>query len=395
MENNGSADAIVAGHLCLDIIPELPEIAGPPVPEPGKLRVVGPALISTGGAVSNTGIALHRLGISTLLMGKIGQDTFGHGILDIIRREDPRLADAMIIAEGESSSYTLVFNPPGIDRCFLHCRGANDTFTAEDIDYAQVSNAKLFHFGYPPLMRQMFLDNGAQLQSILERVKASGLTTSLDMAEPDPNSEAGKADWRAILQCCLPFVDIFLPSIDEILFMLDRSRYAQFKQSGDVLELELLDELAAECFSFGAAIVCLKLGDKGLYLRTTSDAARLETMGRGCPATPRPWLNRELLAPCFQVSVVGATGSGDCTIAGFLAALLRGLSPEKTVTRAVAVGACNVEAADATSGVRSWEATEARIREGWGRHTVETLPSSWRLDASEHVYRGPNDRSGD
>ncbi len=49
-------------------------------------------------------------------------------------------------------------------------------------------------------------------------------------------------------------------------------------------------------------------------------------------------------APCFDVEVVGTTGSGDATIAGFLSALLRDASPEEAMTMAVAVGACNVEA---------------------------------------------------
>ena len=51
-------DVVVAGHICLDIIPTIPheriEF------EPGRLLQVGPAVLSTGGAVSNTGLALHR-----------------------------------------------------------------------------------------------------------------------------------------------------------------------------------------------------------------------------------------------------------------------------------------------------------------------------------------------
>jgi sugar/nucleoside kinase (ribokinase family) len=48
-----------------------------------------------------------------------------------------------------------------------------------------------------------------------------------------------------------------------------------------------------------------------------------------------------------------------------LAALLRDVPPERALAIAAAVGACNVEAADALSGVRSWEETLARIDAGW------------------------------
>jgi sugar/nucleoside kinase (ribokinase family) len=65
------------------------------------------------------------------------------------------------------------------------------------------------------------------------------------------------------------------------------------------------------------------------------------------------------------VDVVGTTGSGDATIAGFLAALLRDVSPAQAMNIALAVGACNVEAADALSGIRLWGDTLRRITAGW------------------------------
>jgi len=45
----------------------------------------GAATVSTGGAVSNTGIALHRLGVPTRLMGKVGDDILGRAIPDVLR----------------------------------------------------------------------------------------------------------------------------------------------------------------------------------------------------------------------------------------------------------------------------------------------------------------------
>jgi sugar/nucleoside kinase (ribokinase family) len=99
------------------------------------------------------------------------------------------------------------------------------------------------------------------------------------------------------------------------------------------------------------------------------------------------WANQELWAPCFKVNVAGTTGSGDSTIAGFLAGLLRGLDPIQAVTMAVAVGACNVEAADALSGLRSWEETSARVSGGWQRLPLTIQDSNWRWDTSAEVWR--------
>ena len=68
---------------------------------------------------------------------------------------------------------------------------------------------------------------------------------------------------------------------------------------------------------------------------------------------------------CFEVQVVGTTGSGDSTVAGFLAAIINGLSLMDSVTFALGVGASNVETRDALSGVRSWDETWKRIHSGW------------------------------
>ncbi|HBY95163.1 MAG TPA: carbohydrate kinase family protein, partial [Chloroflexi bacterium] len=364
------AEVVVAGHICLDVIPTFGEREGglEALLVPGKLVEVGPAVLAPGGAVSNTGLALHRLGVPTRLMGKVGDDLFGRAILDVLRQREPALAEGMIVTEGEPSSYTLVVNPPGVDRIFFHCPGTNDTFGAGDVADEQVAGARLFHFGYPPIMRRMYSAEGRELEALLRRVKAHGLTTSLDMAKPDPESDAGRAPWPALLARVLPFVDVFLPSLDEILFMLDREHFERMQRGGSLANalLEagglLLRELSERLLGLGTAVVALKLGDQGLYLRTTGDPDRLADLGEGAPGDPQPWLDRELLAPCFKANVVGTTGAGDCTIAGFLAGLLQGLSPEEVMTAAVAVGACSVERADATSGVPAWAAVKRRVQ---------------------------------
>lgn len=386
---------VVAGHICLDIIPAFRSQAGAKTGfiQPGSLTFIGPAVVATGGAVSNTGLALHRLGIPTHLMGKVGKDLFGGAILDVLRQRDPALADCMIVAEGEHSSYTLVINPPDIDRSFLHCPGANDTFTAADVDFEAVHDAALFHFGYPPLMECMHSDGGAELERLFREAKRRRMTTSLDLAQPDPDSPAGRADWEAILQRVLPWVDVFLPSLDETLYMVERKRYSELQAgSGNIATRLVPGELSRLCgrlLDMGAAVVGLKLGDQGFYLRTSDDAGRLARMGRCTPADTAAWRGRELLAPCFVVRVEGTTGSGDCTIAGFLAAFLKGLGPVDAAATAVAAGACNVERADAISGVRSWDETQQRLHASWSQRVPSLDLAGFRQEGL--VWHGPGD----
>jgi sugar/nucleoside kinase (ribokinase family) len=189
----------------------------------------------------------------------------------------------------------------------------------------------------------------------------------------------------------LPYVDIFLPSIEEILFMLHRKIYDRLwqKASGpnflSLIAPGQLSDLSQELLDMGAKVVCLKLGDRGLYLRTGDNPA-IERLGRAQTSNPIAWANKELWTPCFKVNVVGTTGSGDATIAGFLSALLRGLSPEEAVTIAAAVGACNVEAADSLSGLLSWEETLRRVKSGWARHDLALDASGWEFDERHHLW---------
>jgi len=323
-------------------------------------------------------------------MGKVGDDLFGRAVKDIISSYGPHLAD-LALDEAVDTSYTMIVNPLGMDRIFLHCPGANDAFGADDINYDVVAQARLFHFGYPPLLKKIFASGGAQLVEIFQRVKALGVTTSLDMAVFDPTSAAGRADWVAILEAVLPYVDVFVPNIEETLFTLRRETYDEYYRAAGgpgflpLIEPSTLSDLSQRVAGFGVAIVGFKLGDRGLYLRT-GEPAVLETMGAARPSCPPAWADKELWAPCFQVDVAGTTGAGDATVAGFLAALLRGLSPEEALTMAVAVGACNVEEADALTGVRSWDETVRRVKDGWARHKLTLDAPGWHYDECGQLW---------
>ncbi|MCX7806774.1 MAG: PfkB family carbohydrate kinase, partial [Planctomycetota bacterium] len=312
----------------------------------------------------------------------VGDDAFGWNIIAILKAASPNLDVGMVPVRGEVSSYSVVINPPGIDRSFLHCPGANDSFGAEDVPDALLEGAALLHFGYPPLMTRIREDGGAECARLFRRARAAGLTVTLDMARPDPASPGGRTDWRAWLARVLPETDVFLPSIDELLFMLDRPRFETLEaQSGGMpdglYDPGLVAQLAGEILDMGAAAAVIKLGAAGLYLRTTPDPARLSRAGAAFPRDAR-WVGRELYAPCFSVEVAGTTGSGDCTIAGFLAALMRGRTPGESVEFAVAAGACCVEAPDATGGVRGWDETRARIAAGWQRRDPAPGFAGWR-----------------
>src|SRR5918996_6571265 len=126
-----NTDVVVAGHACLDLLPELTrgiELT------PGRLREVGPVRFAPGGAVPNVGLALATLGAAPKLVGRIGDDALGEVLLGLVRRRLRAGTLAFERVPGESTSYTIIISPPGVDRLFLHHPGCNDRFDAGAVD---------------------------------------------------------------------------------------------------------------------------------------------------------------------------------------------------------------------------------------------------------------------
>lgn len=357
-------DVMAAGHLCLDVIPRIPDTGAGRIEDllrPGKLVNIGEAAMGTGGSVSNTGLSMQRLGAKVCFCARVGGDAFGRITMDVLRAAGN--PDGIRVVEDAASSYTIVLAPPRIDRIFLHNPGTNDAFGAEDVDAVLLAQCRMFHFGYPTLMRRMFESGGDELRRLFKAAKKAGTSTSLDVTLPDPASNSGKADWRSIFERTLPYVDIFLPSVEEVYYMLYPQEFLRKKEAHrgaeliDFITRTDLDRLAGELMAMGVRIAAIKLGSRGFYLRTAS-ADCLRGMGAGGPADAESWANRELWAPALAIdAIASANGAGDSAIAGFLTAMLKGLPVEEALQCAVCVGWQNLHALDAVSGVRSWPET--------------------------------------
>lgn len=389
-------DAIAAGHLCLDIIPVISGGSISEIFRPGKLVNVGSAVISTGGPVSNTGIAMKIMGMNMGFVAKVGDDDFGKLAIDQLQTAGN--AGGISVTRGQQTSYTVVIASPGFDRIFLHCPGTNDTFSSADVNFDILNQSRHFHFGYPPLMRAMYENEGAELIKVFRKAKSCGITTSLDMSLPDPSSESGQVPWRNILENVLPYVDIFLPSIEEAFFMLDPEKFLAMKER--LGGSELIDHLTPQDYtkiaetiiSMGAKMTSLKSAHRGFYLMT-SDLETLSEMGRAKPGNPDNWANRELWCPAFNVkNIASATGSGDSSIAGFLSAFLRGYDIERSLKFANCAGYQNLHVPDALSGIKNWKITTQMVdSDNMEMNDLHIDSSDWRWDDDFKMMIGPKD----
>lgn len=302
----------IAGHICVDITPAI----GPStLVEPGRLFEVGSLGIRLGGCVANTGSALADLGLPVHVYAAVGDDELG-ALAERQLAEHTGVHGALKIVSGSSTSYSLVIEPEGHDRTFWHHTGTNRFFDGTDIPLA---NFDILHLGYPSLLPHLLANDGQDGAVLLRRAREAGVTTSLDLAVIDPTSETGNLQWESILRTMIAETDIVSPSLDDLTSALHI----------DVApDDELIDCLSDLLISWGAAVVAISAGERGLSLRTAS-AVRLATAGRALAEHATEWADVRLhLVPQAVAAPWTTNGVGDASTAGLLYAIAGGAGPQ-------------------------------------------------------------------
>jgi len=296
--------------VCLGIM--VADAIGRPIdaiPEKARLQLFDQMELHTGGCAINTGIALAKLGVSTGVIGKVGQDGFGDFLISEAKRHgiDTR---GIIKDEKASTSFTFIMVSSDGERRFLHTFGANATLCRDDVNMDIVKEAKVLHVAGSFLMPTF---DGVQTAEVLKEAKAAGVTTTLDTAYNDRLE-----DWLGTIEPCLPYLDFFLPSIEEA------ERISGMSEPAD---------MARFFMGRGCGAVGIKLGREGCYLLADT----------------------EIRHPIFQVETIDSSGAGDCWIAGFLAGLLRGWDLDRCSLFGNATAAHCVQAVGCTTGVKAFE----------------------------------------
>jgi sugar/nucleoside kinase (ribokinase family) len=315
--------AVVAGHLCVDLVPELLAL---PSTGPGDLAEVGALHLSPGGCVANTGGDLAALGATVAVVGDVGDDELGALLVQMLAARGTK-TDQVRRLLGHSTSYSIVLQPPGRDRSFWHHVGANAAFDGSAVE---LDGAGLLHVGYPSLLPALIASDADPLVALLTRARAAGVTTSLDLAVLDPDSPAVALDWPRLLARILPLVDVITPSADDVRTALR-------------VEREGLAQTADRLVGLGAAVVMVTGGPDGLALRT-ADAGRLEDAGAmfADEQRRRAWAGCVDFAPALKVEVRTTLGAGDAATAGLLYGVLAGLDPRSSLRLAAETAAARV-----------------------------------------------------
>ncbi|MFI3200413.1 MAG: carbohydrate kinase family protein [Eubacteriales bacterium] len=391
--------ALIAGTCNLDIVPGFPETYenGSSLISEGKAIYLDNMRYILGGLVSNTGIAMDRLGADVVLSCRVGDDGIGNVVVEMMKKavKEP----IVIVAKDEITASNIVVTTQNMDRVFWLKQGASQNYNVNDMDdLLNRVPIDLFHFGYPTGMKCMFEDGGERLSTIYQHVHDRGITTTLDLSLPGKNSESSYADWKSILKKTLPHVDVFLPSIEETLFIFRRKMYDEcLEKSGtsvsiDYIDMNCLESISKEILEMGVKVVVLKLGKFGLYVRT-ADKEKFAHVGSVGEMLDSTWYERELLeTPYVPEPFISTNGTGDAAIGGFLTGMLQGYSIEDTLKLASGTAATRIQSKNGSSDICSCEEIMRKASGGWSKISVDLKEGIWTYNHNLKCYMGKNDK---
>jgi len=279
------------------------------MPERGKLTFVEKTELHIGGCAANTGIVIKRLGVDVAIVGKVGNDNLGRFIINKLKEEGIN-TEYIKISEKFTTSGTSVLVHSDGERSFLHSVGANADFTIRDIDFSLFGEFSIIHIAGPFLMPNFI---GDDLSKTLKEAKNKGLITSVDTVWD------GFGKWFKGIEKSLLYIDYFFSSLEEAKMI-----------SGEKEKEKICDFFLSK----GVKNVCLKMGEKGSYIKNK---------------------NEEYFFPALKVNVIDTTGAGDGYVGGFIKGLTLNYDFKKCGLLANIVGAKITTEIGATSGIKNWE----------------------------------------
>lgn len=286
-----------------------------------------------GGAPANVLVALQRLGRSTAIIGKVGDDMHGEFLREVLDENGVNTQGLITDPDAFTTLAFVALSDEG-ERSFSFARkpGADTRLTSGEVDRGIIEESRIFHMGSLSLT-----DEPARSASLvaLARAKAAGCVASYDpnyRASLWTSEEEAAAQMRSVVE----HMDVVKISAEECALLTDEAEPAA---------------AAKAILAQGPSIVVVTLDAEGAYV-ACADGDRT--------------------VPSFRAEAVDTTGAGDSFWGGFLCALVEsGKAPTE----------CGIE--DAAAFVRFGNAVASLCVRGRGgipampsREAVEELLAS-------------------
>lgn len=268
--------------------------------------------------------AAARLGLKVGFIGVVGDDDFGHMVLNRLREDGVDVKYVRVLPGYTTGTAFVMYYSTGERKFIFHLRhAAAGQLSPEDIDPDYIRSAKVLH-----VMGSALAVSESSREAVYKAVEIAseaGVTISFD-----PNLRPELLGVEKIREICKPVIEhaqIFLPSRGEI---------KPFAGVDDPREAAL------KVFEKGVNIVVVKMGSEGSLAVTKDGVTHI---------------------PAYPVEEVDPTGAGDVYDAAFILGYLKGWSIEKTLKFANAAGAIKVTRFGPMEGPISFEEVANFLRE--------------------------------
>lgn len=281
--------------------------------EEGPLESVSLFHKMTAGAETNVGIALSRLGTKVAWASRLGDDTMGRYLKNVMEAEEIDCSRVVLVPRqrtGFMLKGKIQKGDPPIE--YYRSGSAASAMTDDDLDTDWLSQARHLHVTgiFPALNAGTYALTVAAMKH-MQRIGGTvsfdpnlrpALWGSTDLMQTRLNELASLAHW-------------VLPGLEEGRLLTGAGNE---------------NDIAAFYLNLGAQAVVVKLGPKGAYVQTRDES---------------------FTVPGYPVeTVVDTVGAGDGFAAGLISARLEGLDWHASLRRATIIGACAVQVAGDTEG---------------------------------------------
>ena len=262
---------VTLGEILIDMFPA--EVGRP-------LTQVSAFHPKPGGAPANVAVAAHRLGANTAFIGKVGDDIFGHQLIEVLTEAGVETR-GMRIDEAARTTMAIIAMPDENTAEFVFYRnpGADLQLRVDELDSVLLQNTRALHIGSLSLVDEP--ERSATLAAV-STAKASGAFISLDV-------NYRPSLWRSPDEALIQIQDM-IPRVD--LVKVNEVELALLQ--GDELETAVaIQNILAQ----GPTLCVLTRGPHGSLAQTAVITVEV---------------------PAFPVKTVDATGCGDAFIAALL-----------------------------------------------------------------------------
>ena len=304
-------DATILGLYILDVLGRPVTI----IPDGGNVEFIDELRLTVAGTAGGTVVDCAKLGLKTLAVGAVGDDEKADFVIATLQKFGVDTSGFDRVKDVPTSATILNVRPNG-DRPALHLRGASDHFLPPAKEKIDIFDCKVFHLGGTGLLQK--LDGQASID-VLKEAKERGCITTWDLI-------AATEDTLAIVEPLLPYIDYFMPSIEEASVMSGKNDP---------------EEVAKFYIDKGVKNCVLTMGEKGSLFMSK---------------------DKKIITPAFDIKVVDTTGCGDAFDAGMITALAKDMDLETSLKFSTATSGLVATGLGSDAGIISYADTVEKMK---------------------------------